>query len=244
MKTPKMVDFIDYPFEPVCLPADITYALINDTIPLELHGDVESGTPKTSFCIGAVAARRGNEGKVIFSLVFRSPQYESLFEQIAKFSPMQLCIVGGSWPYKAVIGLKTWAEGLGFPQQRQSRFPVTALSGAQHEEYVRTDFSHLDRFCKGFGKSASSIWVMSYHRSGLEGVNSEFGAEFMFTAVTLNDLDRLHMYLIGKVGSYRVNTLHMGAIEWTRSNPNCILHVKVRGTLGFIAAFCEYLASK
>lgn len=244
MKTPKMVDFIDYPFEPVCLPADITYALINDTIPLELHGDVESGTPKAPLCIGAIAARRGNEGKVIFSLVFRSPLYESLFEQIAKFSPMQMCIVGGSWPYKAVIGIKAWADGLGFPQQKQSRFQVTSLNGAQHEQYVRDDFSELDRFCKHFGKSASNIWVMSYHRSGLEGVNSEFGAEFMINAATMGDFDRLHMTFIEKAGHYRVITKHMGGIEWTRSNPNCIFHVKIRGTLGYIADFCKYLNSK
>lgn len=244
MKIPTMLDFISYPPEPVCLPADTTYALINDPVPLELHGSVDAGEALAPLCIGAVYARRSDGGKVVFTTAFRSPAHEQLFNEIAKYSPMSFGVKGGSWPYKAMVGIEKWAKNELEPLTRIPRFSSLTLQAAHVEEYERDDFTKLEFFVIREKKKAGNCAVSHYSRSGKVGVSGAFGAIIQIAASDLPTLDRLHLRLIQKETPFRLSTEHLGKVKWDRCNRECLLNINITGTLGFIADFCSALASK
>lgn len=227
MKILQMVNLVDWPVQPVDLPADTTYALINEgTFPLELHGSMGEGEAKYRLVVGQVSARRGTGGLTVFSFDYKSAQHEQLVGEIAAYHTMLFGVMGGSRPYKAVLGVTNWEEidkDIGLKALRPFQ------PGLVNTDEEKATFANLKVFTKLFDKVTKGVFPVTYLTTGIDGVNTEFSTIFTLKTRTLRDLDKLHLKLIQCEVEVRHEVERLGKFTWQRSNKERTLHVTLRG---------------
>lgn len=241
MNQPLLCGWNVYPGEPLDLPADKTYALINDGfIPIELHGDPGNDFACHGRVVGFLSPRRSNGGKVIFTTYYKDPSYEQMIAEILAGHEMNIIILGGSWAYKACIGISGWhvkTRDLGMGGMKPA--VITMLS----DEVEKAAVKHLNAFVEQFKKTTKGIYVLRYVDLSEPGSKVVARAQIALGARRIVDLDKLHLRVIrqSQVISKAVKGAK-GDVSWIRDDLHRQLTITFEGTPTYIMRAIESMS--
>lgn len=236
MKLPFIVNEVNFPPEPVDLPAEACRAFMSeDTIPLELHGDLGCGSANYSRVVGYVTGRRVNGGMIDITVHYRSPVHQKMVDELCKDNQMVFMCMGGGWPYKAMVGVKGWNKEIGDLGARAIAPLVVSILESNHE---KTIISAFKRFADSVPskKGIHLIRLTSANKSNAFFINATFGTR------TLIELDRLHLACVEKISLFK--TRARGDVTIHRDHVNRTITLNVQGSEAFAEHFIKAISEE